>query len=142
MVCISSYAQSGRKEMQEKIKAQKVAFITEKLDLSSKEAQNFWPVYNAFEEKTNNTRRSDLYKIRTAMKKEDLSEKEANNIIDQLMAVEDKMHNAKQQLIRDLKKVLPPQKIIKLKGAEDAFNRELMKSYRDRRQQRMKKNRP
>ncbi|WP_347925300.1 sensor of ECF-type sigma factor [Pontimicrobium sp. SW4] len=141
LICLSSFAQGGRKEIQEKIKAQKVAFITDKLDLTSNEAQKFWPVYNAFEDKTNQIRRSELYKIRSAMKKENLTEKEAQDILDKFMAVEDKMHNAKQQLIKDLKKVIPAQKIIKLKSAEDAFNRKLMESYRKRHSQRSK-NRP
>ena len=142
MLCFSSYAQNSRKEMQDKIKAQKVAFITEKLSLTPQEAQNFWPVYNTFEEATNKIRRSELYKIRSAMKNENLSEKEAHDIIDQFMAIENKMHNVKQQLIKDLKKVIPPQKILKLKAAEDDFNRNLMKTLRDRRQQRMKNKRP
>ena len=33
----------------EKFKSQKIAFITEKLNLTPKEAQEFWPVYNEFE---------------------------------------------------------------------------------------------
>ena len=33
------------------IKALKVAHITEKLDLTEKEAQQFWPIYNAYDEK-------------------------------------------------------------------------------------------
>ncbi|MCK0178223.1 sensor of ECF-type sigma factor [Flavobacteriaceae bacterium S0862] len=142
IICFSSYAQRDRKEMQEKIKAQKVAFITDKLDLTSNEAQKFWPVYNAFEEKTNQIRRSDLYKIRSAMKKENLTEKEAQDILVKFMAVEEKMHNAKQQLIKDLGNVISPQKIIKLKIAEDAFNRKLMETYRQRREQRMKNKKP
>ena len=44
---INSFAQKHDKE---KIKALKVAHITEQLDLTAKEAQAFWPVYNANEE--------------------------------------------------------------------------------------------
>ena len=33
----------------EKIQALKIAFITQKLGLSSEEAQRFWPVYNQYE---------------------------------------------------------------------------------------------
>ena len=43
---ILSFSQGNR----DKIKTLKIAFITEKLDLSEQEAQKFWPVYNAFEE--------------------------------------------------------------------------------------------
>jgi hypothetical protein len=33
----------------EQFKSQKIAFITEKLNLTPKEAQAFWPVYNQYE---------------------------------------------------------------------------------------------
>jgi len=39
------------KKNREKIEAEKVAFLTSKLDLSVKEAQSFWPAYNEFQEK-------------------------------------------------------------------------------------------
>ena len=53
---IFSFAQPNR----DKIKTLKIAFITEKLDLSEKEAQQFWPVYNAFEEEHFKLRRQSF----------------------------------------------------------------------------------
>jgi hypothetical protein len=142
VLCFSSFAQSGGRDWRQQIKAQKVAFITEQLSLTPQEAQKFWPIYNAFEDKLNKIRRNDEKAIRDAMKKEDLSEKEAQDVINQFLAVENKKHLAKQQLIKDLGNVISPQKIIKLKIAEDAFNRKLMETYRQRREQRMKNKKP
>ena len=48
-----SFSQHNR----DKIKTLKIAYITEKLDLSKKEAQQFWPIYNAFEEENYNLKR-------------------------------------------------------------------------------------
>ncbi|HUS00744.1 MAG TPA: hypothetical protein VMY77_03410 [Chitinophagaceae bacterium] len=43
-------AQSDNKESRtEKVQALKIAFITQKLELTSAEAQKFWPVYNRYE---------------------------------------------------------------------------------------------
>jgi len=142
IICFSSFAQSGGRDWRQQIKAQKVAFITEQLSLTPQEAQKFWPIYNTFEDKLHQIRRNDERAIRDAMKKENLTEKEAQDIINQFLAVENKTHLAKQQLIKDLGNVISPQKIIKLKIAEDAFNRKLMESYRKRREQRMKNKRP
>ena len=64
-------------KLKERIKAQKVAFITERLDLSSKEAQQFWPIYNAFEDKIDDMRKNDLKEVRQAMRRGNLSESEA-----------------------------------------------------------------
>ena len=48
-----SYSQQCDKfsKHKEKMEAEKVAFITKKLDLSVDEAQKFWPVYNEMQEK-------------------------------------------------------------------------------------------
>jgi hypothetical protein len=142
MLCFSGWSQN-RQENQERIKAQKVAFITERLDLSPKEAQEFWPVYNAFEDKVNSMRRNDLKEVREAMKRGNLSKDEAQNILNQFMVVEDRLHEAKKQLVSDLSDILPPQKIIQLKVSEDEFNRRLMKMLEERRNkmQEMRKNR-
>ena len=132
-LCFNTYAQRDGK-MHERIKSQKVAFITERLDLSPEEAQNFWPIYNAFENKTNSIRYNDLKKIRETMRKDNISESEAKQILVQFMAVEDKLHEAKKKLVKDLIKVIPPQKIIQLKASEDAFNKKLMKMLQQRRE--------
>ncbi len=142
IICFSSFAQSGSKDWRQQIKAQKVAFITEQLSLTPQEAQKFWPIYNAFEDQLHQIRRNDEKAIRDAMKKEKLTEKEAQDVINQFIAVENKKHLAKQQLIKDLDGIISPQKIIKLKIAEDAFNRKLMESYRKRREQRLKNKKP
>ena len=45
---LASYAQEGRSNIDkiEHLKAQKVAFMTEKIGLSTSDAQRFRPVYN------------------------------------------------------------------------------------------------
>jgi hypothetical protein len=131
MFCINGWSQN-REKMQERIKAQKVAFITERLDLSSNEAQSFWPIYNDFADRTHAMRQKDLKEIREAMRRGDLSEDESQRLLEKFMQVEDNMHEAKKQLVKDLADVLPPQKIIKLKVAEEAFNRRLMEILKDR----------
>ncbi|NNK87450.1 MAG: sensor of ECF-type sigma factor [Flavobacteriaceae bacterium] len=145
MMTLASWAQPGEQQMQERIKAQKVAFITERLNLSSEEAQNFWPIYNAYEAKINDMRQNDLREVRQAMRRGSLSDKEAQDLLDRFMAVEDKMHETKKQLVKDLSGTLPPQKIIQLKSAEDAFNRkllEMLKQRREKMQNRRNKNIP
>ena len=119
----------------DRIKAQKVAFITERLDLTSKEAQQFWPVYNAFEEEIEGIRQGDLKVVRQAIKNGNLSEKEAKELLDKLMAAENRIHQAKVNLVQDLKNIIPAQKIIALKTAEDAFNRKLIEVLKKRREQ-------
>jgi hypothetical protein len=124
-------------EIRERIKAQKVAFITERLSLTVEEAQSFWPIYNAYESKTEKIRSEDLRAIKIKMRKNpELSEQEANDLLTRLIKAEDAMHAAKQELVKDLKTVISSEKIIKLKAAEDEFNKKLLerlKEYRNKR---------
>jgi len=53
-VCIALFLSTGlmaQERGKERIKAYKTAYITEQLDLSSAEAEVFWPVYNKYEKK-------------------------------------------------------------------------------------------
>lgn len=43
---------------EDKIQALKIAFITQKLELTSFEAQKFWPVYNVYDEEVKKIRRN------------------------------------------------------------------------------------
>ena len=133
LISVSAFGQRGAK-IQERIKAQKVAFITERLDLSADEAQQFWPIYNTYEDKTESIRQNDLKDVRQAMKRGNLSDNEAQDILSKFMAAEDKLHQAKKDLVSDLKKVLPPQKIIALKAAEEAFKQKLIQIMRQQKE--------
>ncbi len=121
------------KEKREKIKALKVAYITEQLDLTTDEAQKFWPIYNANDEKQFELRHKKMRSIINKFENgslEKLSEKEAASLIDQVENIEDELHDYKKKYIKDLKTVISAKKIIKLKKAEDEFNRKLMKQYK------------
>ena len=52
-ISLNVIAQDGPiiRKKKEQIKALKVAFITNELELTSNEATKFWPLFNAFEEK-------------------------------------------------------------------------------------------
>ena len=138
LVSFSGFAQRGG-EIQEKIKAQKIAFITDKLELTSEEAQQFWPIYNEFEAKVEKIKSEDLRPLKKEMRQGDVSDKRASEILEKLIKAETEMHNAKLELVEDLKTVISAKKIIMLKVTEDQFNQKLLdrlKEFRERRQNR------
>lgn len=140
LIGLSGYAQrDGR--MNERIKAQKVAFITEKLSLTAEEAQQFWPIYNAFEEKRESIKSGQLREVKIKIRQNpDMSDREASKLLDQILDAENEIHNAKMKLAEDLKSVLSPKKIIRLRATEDEFNRELLQHLKKMRERRMNKN--
>ena len=135
LISFSSFAQRGDK-MKERIKAQKIAFISDKLQLTSDEAQQFWPIYNAFEAKVESVKSEVLRPMKQEMRSGNVSDKRAEEILEKLLKAETEMHNAKLELVEDLKAVISAKKIIKLKAAEDQFNQILLDKIKEFREQR------
>lgn len=131
LLTVAAYAQGHKRQ----IKAHKVAFITSELSLTVTEAEKFWPVYNAYDEKKFdlkvNQMRSLERKLRHASL-ERLSDKEALSFLNQLNDIEDDLHRNRKKLLTDLKSIISPVKILKLKKAEDDFSRKLLHQYRNR----------
>ncbi len=144
LISISIFAQQKRGDRHSKIKALKVAFITDKLNLSEQEAQKFWPIYNTFDDNTSKIRHVDMRKMRYELrqKAETLTDKEANNLLDRFIEAENKLYTERVKLVGKLRKVISAKKIILLKSAEDGFNKKMLEQYKKRREQRMKKDKP
>ncbi|WP_299334474.1 hypothetical protein [uncultured Psychroserpens sp.] len=129
-----------RKERQERIKALKVAFITEKLELTTDEAEKFWPIYNAHE-KEMEMLRLNAREQRRNLKIEDLNEAEAKKALNDFLAFEKEQHTLKNDLIESLLTAIPAKKIILLKLVEEQFKKQMLKELQKRREQ-FRKNRP
>ena len=112
-----------------------MAFITNELALTSDEATKFWPLFNSFEEKQQEIKKQ---KLKGYLKRVDdssfdnLSEKEATTMLAQMESTEDELYQLKKKFISNLKGIISPIKILKLKKAEENFNRKLLQQYRDR----------
>lgn len=117
----------------EKIKALKVAFITERLNLSSKEAQGFWPLYNRYEEDREKLRQKNRTMIRGKLKEVDgLSEKEAGDLLKQYIDFEEEEESLDNAFYQNAAKVISAKKTLLLLRAEEDFKRQLIKQYRQR----------
>ena len=126
----------GFRDKKEKVKALKVAYITEQLDLTTDEAQKFWPVYNAFDDKQGELRHEKMRAILDRFQPgnvDKLSEKEASALLIQMEKIEEDLFNLRNKFIKDLQGVISAKKIIKLTKAEEDFNRELLKQMREKR---------
>ena len=120
----------------EKIKAYKTAFLTEALELTVDEAEKFWPVYNAYSkeyQKIKITKTRQIFKkIRTAGGIDQLSESEADTILEEFVEIDSNVAKAKEKLKKNLTGVISSKKMIKLLSAEQNFNKELLKRFRNR----------
>lgn len=130
------YAQStDMKEKKEQIKALKVAFLTTELDLTTKEAQKFWPIYNTYDDAQFEIRHQKMRSYMHQMNDEALdkiSEKDALNLLNKMEDTDEELYLMRKKFVRDLKEILPAVKILKLRKSEENFNRKLLHQYRDR----------
>ena len=136
LLSLNFYGQSDNfKDKKEKIKAMKVAFLTSELDLTSNEAEKFWPLYNTFDDKQFELRHQKMKSYFKRMQGDNLdklSEKDANALLDQIQDCDEDLFNLRKKFISNLKEILPSIKIIKLKKAEEDFNRKLLQQYKDK----------
>jgi len=117
-----------RQENLEQIKAQKVAFITEKLSLTSQEAQVFWPVYNEYEKKRDEIQsKKRLLMRKCKQNSETLSDAEYEKISQEFVAAHVNMGKLLEEYNAKFKKVLPIKKVVMLYRIEQEFKRELLK---------------
>lgn len=133
---LNFYAQGERfKEKKEQIRAMKVAFLTSELNLTSSEAEKFWPLYNTFDDKQFELRHQKMKGYFKRMEDDELdklSEKDANALLNQMESNEEDLFNLRKKFITSLKDILPSVKIIKLRKAEEDFNRKLLQQYREK----------
>jgi len=128
---------SQDKEKEERVKALKIAFITERLAFTETEAQKFWPLYNAFEDENNKLRREG-YNKRKVEDIESLSEADAKVLLDEMISIENQKHKLREKFMKDLLTVIPAKKVILLKATEDAFKRRMFEEFKKRRQEKEK----
>ena len=134
---MNAIAQDGAfiRKKKEQIKALKVAFITDELALTSDEAAKFWPLFNAFEDKQQEIKKQKLKGYLGRMDDnsfDKLSDRDATTLLAQMESNEDELYQLKKKFVASLKGVISPIKILKLKKAEENFNRKLLQQYRDK----------
>lgn len=137
LISLNAIAQDSPfiRKKKEQIKALKVAFITDELSLTSDEATKFWPLYNAFEDRQQDIKKQKLKGYLNRMDDDSfdkLSEKDAATMLIQMESTEDELYQLKKKFVANLKGVISPIKILKLKKSEENFNRKLLQQYRDR----------
>ena len=126
-LCISAFAQNKNK-----LEAQRVAFITQRLNLTPEEAQQFWPIFNQYTEK--------LQQIRAASKPEkmveDMNDADAEKVILGEFDKDAKELDLKKEYYQKLKKTISVKKIARLYKAERDFRSLLLEKIQQNRENR------
>lgn len=124
-VCLLADNLKAQVNKREKIEAIKIGFITQRLNLSPDDSQNFWPIYNQYQKEIN-----DLILQRRASKNTQVAE--AAEAFDEQIEIDERILEVRKKYRKEFSKVLSPDKINQLYIAEKDFRNELIKQLKNR----------
>jgi hypothetical protein len=117
----------------ERLNAYKIAFFTKKLNLSSVEAEKFWPVYNEFQSQKNQIQAEKVSLMRTFNQGEstmnDNQITELGNKYCEALVKESELAVA---FHKKLQQILPPAKVIRVYQAENQYRVQLLNELQQR----------
>jgi len=129
---LSAQGNRSREIREERIQSFKIAFITEQLQLTPEESQQFWPLYNQNEKDKKVLR--DSYNMK-GRKIELMSDSELDEFITKHFELEEKQLDLKKEFFKNIRQVLPIRKVAMLNKVEQQFKRKLLEEMRRRKQQ-------
>ena len=123
-LAIPALAQNNQRDL-DKLQSYKVAFLSRKLNLTTEEAQKFWPIYNKYEAELRDAR------IEGRGNKKEIE-------------MEEKILNIRKKYNGEFEKAIPSEKVNQLFKSEREFNNLIQKEIIDRNRQKnnnLKRNR-
>ena len=120
----------------EKLNNYKIGFFTKKLNLTSGEAEKFWPVYNEYQGQKNLIQTEKMKLNRNFNQNESsLTDKQMEDMGDKYVDCLVQETNLAVAFHKKLKEVLPPVKIILYYQAENQYKVQLLNELQNARQQ-------
>ena len=121
-------------EKREKIKTLKIAFFTERLNLTPEEASVFWPLYNEHESAKESLRDSQREQLSARFNNlDEISEAEAQQALQQYLSMEEQEEELDKAFYLKIAEEFSAVRTLKLFQAEREFRRRLLQEYRKRR---------
>jgi len=117
----------------EEIESLKIAFFTQKLDLSPEEAKVFWPIYNSMQAEQDALRKERMQKMisfRKTTEIDDLTDAQVQSLIISEFDFKQRDLNLDKKYYNKLKSSLPIKVVGKFYRAQEGFKRELLNRYK------------
>jgi len=115
------------------LKSQKVAFFSNNIGLTAKEAERFWPVYNEYTNRIENLKLEQRQALNRLANFEQMeNEKEIKKLLDDYLKLVAKEAELIQEYYKKYSAILPPKKVARLYATEEQFKQILLRSIRGR----------
>lgn len=134
-LCVTQVVSAQRHQgKNNEIESYKVAYLTNKLELSPDEAKVFWPIYNNWQKEQADLRAERIQKM-ISFKKIDEIDELSDNQVEALLANElnfkQKALNIERKYYLQLKSGLPIKVVGRYYRAQESFKKELLNKYRE-----------
>jgi hypothetical protein len=116
---------------QEKIKAARIAFITERLGLTPDEAEKFWPVYHEFATKRT-ALRQEFEQAKRNPNPQRTKEENERQLLDLSFQLKQRELDLEKEYSGRILNTIPAQKLIALRQAEQDFRNMIIKQIQQR----------
>ena len=116
-----------------KMKAERVSFLTDKLQLTVDEAEKFWPLYNEYLSKREEMMWGKREKMHRNFDPSQLTEEEMGKMLNEILDQEVKLAQLKKDYFEKLKTILPIRKVLTLHRVEQEFMNHMLNKIRESR---------
>lgn len=124
-----AYGQHNAERKNEKIKTLRIAYLTEKLNLTTDEATLFWPLLQEFETRMSNIKKEQRALLRFDTKIDDT---DAESRLIKILDLEEEEVVVEREYFSRISQVIGARRVLKWKQAEHEFKRELLHKIKRR----------
>lgn len=136
-MALNAQEPKSREERIEKFRSMKIAFFTERLELTPAEAETFWPAYNEHEKQMREISSFRHFRHKNIEERlASMTDQEAEEMVDEMMEARKKEVQLETAFHKDLKKILPPKKVMRFYITEIQFREYMLRKIRDERSER------
>jgi len=126
-----AFAQREGSFDKEKLKDARIAFITDRLDLSSQQAERFWPIFNKYSE----SREANLRKMASLNPRKEegeITDNQAKTMISERFKLQKQMISDEEKFVQEVSSVISYSQILQLNGIARDFTRMIYQRHRRR----------
>ncbi len=127
-----TFSQGKNAQRKDQIEAQRSAYITSRIGLSSENSRDFWPMYDKMRDELDANRDFYLRLIKPRIPLDQRTDAEVKDAIEAKFKMEEEKLRIERKYHGEFLKVLSLRQVAKLYQAEEEFKKEVLKELRRR----------
>ncbi len=128
--------QDNKQDRRDRVETMHIAYLSQRLNLTSGEAQKFWPIYNQYkadQDELRKQRQQNVQAVKNAGGVDNMSDADVKKLIATETDLETRELELRKQYVIKFQQAIPIQKVAKFFIAQDEFKRFLLNQLSKRR---------